>query len=226
MKVLHITPTFYPATYWGGPIYSLYGLCNSLAKKTHNIELNVLTTDSAGNKLYRRIDFKSNPVHYFGGYDVYFHRRLAFASVAPSIIKTIWQMIKITDIVHLTGIYSFTTFPTLLAIKTYRKPLVWSPRGSLQRWDNTTKPIIKIIWEKICNSIIDEDRTTMHVTSIQEANASKQRINASNVVIIPNGVSIPNLNIKKKQWVPNGIVRILFLGRIHPIKGFLQGFLP
>lgn len=29
MRVLHVAPAFCPATYWGGPIYSVYGLCNA-----------------------------------------------------------------------------------------------------------------------------------------------------------------------------------------------------
>ena len=46
MKVVHVVPTFYPATYWGGPIYSVYGLCNALVK-IPGVSLKVLTTDAA-----------------------------------------------------------------------------------------------------------------------------------------------------------------------------------
>src|SRR5688572_20133782 len=31
LHVLHVTPAFHPATYWGGPIHSVYGLCNAIA---------------------------------------------------------------------------------------------------------------------------------------------------------------------------------------------------
>ena len=31
MHILHVTPTYYPAKYWGGPIYSVYGINNALA---------------------------------------------------------------------------------------------------------------------------------------------------------------------------------------------------
>ena len=47
MKVLHVVPTFYPATYWGGPIHSLYALCRVLAI-VPDVQLRVLTTDAAG----------------------------------------------------------------------------------------------------------------------------------------------------------------------------------
>src|SRR5437588_9088417 len=31
MNVLHVTPAYYPATYWGGPIFSVLGLNKALA---------------------------------------------------------------------------------------------------------------------------------------------------------------------------------------------------
>ena len=49
MKILHITPAYYPATYWGGPIFSVYHLNNALAT-IPGIERKVLTTNSAGVK--------------------------------------------------------------------------------------------------------------------------------------------------------------------------------
>ena len=47
MRILHITPTYYPATYWGGPIFSVYALNNALAALP-DIELKVLTTNVVG----------------------------------------------------------------------------------------------------------------------------------------------------------------------------------
>ena len=31
MKVLHVTPSFYPATFWGGPIFSTKAICDGIA---------------------------------------------------------------------------------------------------------------------------------------------------------------------------------------------------
>ena len=31
MKILHVTPSYYPAIDWGGPIYSTLGLCDALS---------------------------------------------------------------------------------------------------------------------------------------------------------------------------------------------------
>src|SRR5690242_3503877 len=46
LKVLHVTPSFYPAFAYGGPTYSAYALCRSLARQ--GSEVRVLTTDANG----------------------------------------------------------------------------------------------------------------------------------------------------------------------------------
>src|SRR5579872_3926448 len=46
MRVLHVSPSFYPAHVYGGPTQSTYQLCRSLAKLGN--EVRVLTTDADG----------------------------------------------------------------------------------------------------------------------------------------------------------------------------------
>ena len=55
MHVLHVTPAYYPAIFWGGPIFAAYGLNNALAGLPA-VELQVLTTDTAGPLLSQRLD--------------------------------------------------------------------------------------------------------------------------------------------------------------------------
>src|SRR5690242_8046228 len=46
MRLLHVVPTYLPATRYGGPIYSVHGLCRALARRGH--EVHVLTTNVDG----------------------------------------------------------------------------------------------------------------------------------------------------------------------------------
>ncbi|HEY8186872.1 MAG TPA: hypothetical protein VIF64_12415, partial [Pyrinomonadaceae bacterium] len=71
MKVLHISPSFFPAGHYGGPTYSGYHLCNGLVT-IPEVELRVLTTDSDGPA---RISVESFPTRLPPGYDVYYCRR-------------------------------------------------------------------------------------------------------------------------------------------------------
>src|SRR5215467_15665864 len=113
LKLLQITPAFYPATYWGGPIYSVYGLCNALAKNAE-VELRVLTTDTAGPQLSESVDVTGFPMNYPPGYEVFFCHRQWGASYSTEMFRRLWSMIRWADVVHLTGVYSPPTIPTLL----------------------------------------------------------------------------------------------------------------
>jgi len=75
MKVLHVTPTYYPASYWGGPIFSVYALNNALARLP-DTTLKVLTTDAAGPKVPDRLDAESLDPELYPDQEVLFTRRV------------------------------------------------------------------------------------------------------------------------------------------------------
>ena len=79
--MLQVTPTYYPATYWGGPIFSTHALCNPRAIR-HEIELRVLTTDAAGGpKRAQRLKADAFPTHFPAGYAAYFKQRILFGTM-------------------------------------------------------------------------------------------------------------------------------------------------
>src|SRR5260370_167350 len=43
MRILHVVPTYLPATRYGGPIYAVHGLCRALAARGHDVT--VFTTN-------------------------------------------------------------------------------------------------------------------------------------------------------------------------------------
>jgi len=217
LKVLQISPAFYPATYWGGPIYSLYGLCNALAQISE-VELRVLTTDTAGPRVSDSVKVTGSPMIYQPGYEVYFCHRQLGASFSADMLKRLRSLIRWADVVHLTGVYSAPTVPTLLLCRILGRPLVWSPRGALQRWEQSTNRLSKKVWELICNSLIKPEQCLLHVTSEGEAGESSARIPRASVVIIRNGTEVPS-DLPERQWRPTGHLRITYMGRLHPIKG-------
>jgi glycosyltransferase involved in cell wall biosynthesis len=105
-----------------------------------------------------------------------------------------------------------------LLCKLLSKPIVWSPHGALQRWGGSTKPLLKRIWELICNGLLHPDRCVLHVTCRDEAEESRRRITRARIEIVENGVDIPS-NIPGRTWTPDGVLRLFFIGRLHPKKG-------
>jgi glycosyltransferase involved in cell wall biosynthesis len=220
LKILHVSPAFFPATYWGGPIFSVASLCRALA--SNGTELRVLTTDSAGPSASDRIDPAAQRSYPLGhGVAISYCRRLAGVSVSPGLLARLLPLVTWADLVHLTGTYSFPTIPTLLACRLLRKPLVWSPRGALQatqEWAGATNRPAKRLWEQVCSSILGNARCTLHVTSVEEEKASLARVRVRMAKVIRNGVEVPAA-LAPRPWTPDGRLRLLFLGRLDPKKG-------
>lgn len=212
-----MTPSYFPATYWGGPIHSTYALCNELAA-TQAVELRVLTTDSDGPSRSNRIVVDEVPTNSSHGYEIYYCPRVLGHSLAPGLLRRLPALIRWADVVHLTAVYSSPTIPTLAICKALNKPVVWSPRGALQRWQASSRPRVKRVWELICNSLCDQKRVTLHATSENEFKASILRIKRASAVIIHNGVQMP-VRTKERSEEKGKSLQLLYLGRLNRIKG-------
>lgn len=219
MKILHISPAYYPATYWGGPIFSVYAMNNSLARLP-DVSLTVLTTDTAGPHLEDRLDKTGLSGLYFNQ-DVIMTWRVAGACMSIELLQKLPKLVRQADVVHLTAIYSFPTIPTLVLCRIFNKPLVWSPRGAIQdahEWDGTKRRRTKRLWERFCNILIRHDRVVTHTTAERERVVTQQRLPRANAVIVPNGVDVPEL-LPMRDWLPDGKFRLMYLGRLSPKKG-------
>jgi len=219
MKILHIAPAYYPATYWGGPIFSVFALNNALANLP-DISLTVLTTDTAGPQLDQRVD-QTKLVGLYPNQEIIMTRRVAGASVSVELLKKLPGLVRQADVVHLTATYSFPTLPTLLFCRLYNKPLVWSPRGAIQdahEWQGSRRKRLKRWWETLCNLLMQPSRVVMHTTSERERVATQQRLPRATAFIVPNGVDIPE-KLAMRDWLPGGRLRLMYLGRISPKKG-------
>lgn len=217
IRVLCVVPTFYPAVYFGGPIYSLFGLCNALARPG-DTELRVLTTDSAGPARRNRLAIQDFPVRRPEGYEIYYCRKGGSREFSGKLLTLLFPMIRWADVVHLTSAYSFSTVPTLFLCRLLGKPVVWSPRGALQRWEGSTRLVLKKAWELVCNLLLRYKQSVLHVTSGSEAEESGRRITRARIEIIENGVDVPE-TVPDRAWMPEGAVRLLFIGRLDPKKG-------
>ncbi len=224
MRVLHVAPAFYPATYWGGPTFSTYGLCNALARRD-DIALTVLTTDTAGPGNNDRVDVTDYPMRYDAGYDVYFVRKLRGRDIAPAIIPELKLLSRDADLIHLTATYSFPSLPTMATALMRGRPLVWSPRGAIQaahEWDAARRQRLKLAWEGAARRLLPRN-TLLHVTAEVEREACEQRFPGVPAVVIPNGVDAPDA-LPPRNWRPDGAFRLMFLSRLDVKKGLENAF--
>lgn len=219
MKILHISPTYYPATYWGGPIFSVYALNNALAQLP-GVRLRVLTTDAAGPSVSSRLD-GAKLTGLFPNQEVMMARRFAAGSVSFELLRKLPSLVRWADVVHLTATYSFPTIPTLMFCRLMNKPVVWSHRGAIldaYQWPDVPRKRLKRLWELLCNVLIRQGRVVAHVTSDEEENAARVRIPNAAPVLVPNAVEVPD-GLPERDWMPDSKLRIMYLGRIAPKKG-------
>lgn len=213
MRVLHVSPSFYPAHVYGGTIQSGYHLCRSLSE-TASCDVRVLTTDSNGPGSVMDIELGRDVV-LDGAFRVRYCHKIARNSTSPEFLRVLREYIRWADVVHLTAVYNFTTIPTLVACRLLNKPLVWSPRGALQRWKGSTNVGAKRVWELACR-LVAPRRLVLHVTSEEEAVESRERIRGAEVAIVPNGV---NVSATCRPHTRAGSLRLLYIGRLHEKKG-------
>ena len=212
MKILHITPFFYPATIYGGPTRSVFELCGQLARI--GCDVRVLTTDANGPDTVLQVATDREAALEERLVVRYCHRWID-VSVSPTLLRLLARHIRWADVVHLNAVYSFPTIPTLLACRLLNKPVVWSPRGMLQRWEGTTRPVLKSLWEKVCRAAAPGN-LLLHFTSESESTESLNRFPGFRSVVIPNGLSIPD---RVEHYDGHDSLRLVYLGRLHPKKG-------
>ena len=177
-------------------------------------EVRVLTTNANGPDTVLDVS-TSEDVRFSSELWVRYCHRVADVSVSPTLLRLLASYTSWADVVHLMSVYSFPTIPTLAACRILGKPVVWSPRGMLQRWDGTKRPHLKTLWEIVCRSASPK-RLVLHATSDEEARESQSRLPDVQTVVIPNGVEIPG-RIERHSGLAER--QFVYLGRLHPKKG-------
>ncbi len=174
----------------------------------------MLTTDTAGPGNLR-LPATGSRQAYPAGYEVLFCRKVWGQDFAPGLLVSLPGLIRWADVVHLTGVYSWPTLPALLTCRLLRKPLIWSPRGSLQRWQGSSRLRLKAFWERACRAAAPH-RVLLHYTSEKEARESRPILPWAKTAVIPNAVEIPEF---AERTDGGGLLRLVYVGRLHPIKG-------
>ncbi|WP_170429438.1 glycosyltransferase [Ruegeria arenilitoris] len=213
MNILHVSPTFYPATYWGGPIYSTKAICDS----THGAgaSVTVLSTDAAGPG---RSDRLASDAGNSMPYPVCYSRRTAGVSISPMLLARLPRAIAKADLVHLTGTFSFPTLPTLLLAKLIGRPVVWSPRGAIQAtldWKDSPKQGTKRRFLALASRLLPRG-SRLHATAAVEAEANGHFFPDVPSVVIANSVQVPE-DLPPHRDSEN--FRLIFVSRLHPKKG-------
>lgn len=223
MHLLHIIPFYYPAIRYGGPINSVHGLAKGLVALGH--EVRVLTTNIDGPGVSdvpvdRPVQLDGVEVRYL---PVGRPRRI---TRAPAMRADLARLLPRTDVLHLHGVWQWSTWMAARAARRAGVPYLLSPRGMLVRELISRKsPFAKRLWLAAIERRTLAEAAAIHCTSELEAEDLRRlELDLAPVVVVPNGVVLPepmpSSRLAEAAWpaLPRG-GRLLYLGRINWKKG-------
>jgi glycosyltransferase involved in cell wall biosynthesis len=246
VKIVFISPSFYPATYYGGPIFSTYELAKAL--KRNGVDVRVITTNANGNEKlnrWKRISLASPPTRRSepmaeiktgvfhkleNDLPVKYYKSVDSRGTSLSMILNLKKEIKDSDIVYLVSIFSAPTPFTIFLCKLYKKPLIISPRGQLGKWCLAQGNKFKKLWLR---TFVQPNVKYLnwHLTSETEQQSVHDVYPTAKTFVIPNGVSPEPFSVSDKPKVKTFYRKytgfdcskkkiIISMGRLQKVKGF------
>ena len=230
MRILHVVPTYYPAVRYGGPIFTVHGLCRALAARGH--ELHVFTTNVDGPGITDTP--VATPVHLDGVQIRYFPcpllRRLYWS---PALGQALHREIGKFRVVHLHSVFLWPTWAAARAARNVGTPYVLSPRGMLVKDLIARRSrLVKSAWIHLIERANVEQAAALHLTSqLESTELASFGWRLPRLAVIPNAVDEPMSPNGKIAPDVEAITReqplVLYLGRLSWKKGLdrlLQAF--
>jgi glycosyltransferase involved in cell wall biosynthesis len=213
-----------PAYRYGGTIYSVHGLCKSLARRGNDVHVFTTNKDGAGDSpvlLGQPVNIDEVKVWYFPSNVL---RRLYWSSL---MVKALDEKVAEFDVVHLHSVFLHPTWAAAKASQKANIPYVFSPRGMLVKELIKRKSrLLKTVWISLIESNNLERASAIHVTSrIESKELNRFNFRLPHIVTIPNGIDLAEISSDYDK-APMNIKKlvdkkpfILFLGRINWKKG-------
>lgn len=228
IRIAYISPSFYPAIKYGGPIYSTLNTCQELANL--GLDIYVSTTNT---NVDCRLDVKTGKFSEFRpNFHIKYYNETIIGKVSFPLLFNLWSDITKANIIHIQAIFNSPTPIALGYAKFFRKHVVLTPRGTLSLWGLKNK---KSLWKKIWLTIFIKpfaNSIIWHATSKMEKEEIQFLFPKAKITVIPNGIHLEKSNntiTNKLKFLKNKAINstitenchvIVSMGRIHQKKGF------
>lgn len=227
MKILQVIPYFFLSWAGGSPVELIYNLSKSLLDRGHQVT--IYTTDALNEK--RKLGYRTRILNMDGVKVCEFKslsgklgRRYPF-HISPAMIPMMARQTATFDIIHL---HEYRTFQNIVAHQYAQKrdvPYVLQAHGSLPRI--MAKQKLKQVYDNLWGSRLLNDASRVIACNSMEAEQYKgMGVSEDKIEIIPYGIDLSvfdNLpkrgEFRRKYDLGSAQRIILYLGRIHKIKG-------
>lgn len=209
MKVLHVIPSVSPVH--GGPSHAIGLMERALGRL--GVSVQVATTDDDGPGA-RRVE----PAGAGQGTRRYFRKRTEFYKVAPSMLPWLRRVVPASDVVHVHGLFSFTSIAAAWAARRAGVPFVVRPLGSLARYGvQRRRPLLKRLSLALFERRLLSAAAAVHFTSEAERIEADELGIPMRAAVLPLGVEVPPEVARAEKGDPSE-VRLLCLARLDPKK--------
>lgn len=236
MKILYVSNGYKPAYRLGGTIVAVVATAETMVRKGHEVTV-VATTSNNDQELDVPtgvpVDVEGVRVWYFKRREPlqrllpfipYLSRSIGFL-YAPEMRAALDRIVPEVDLVHISGPFIYPTYAAAHAAMRHDKPLIYSQQGCLAperlRFRFAKKRLYISAVEK---PIMQRAKLLVALTEAERASFRAIGVNTP-IAIVPNGAEIPASRpgaaerVQARFGIDPDAPMILFLGRLHPIKG-------
>jgi glycosyltransferase involved in cell wall biosynthesis len=218
MRILQVTPVYYPEVKFGGPPRKIHGLSQGFQKRGHDVQ--VVTFHSEHPQLSEVRDVESVKVTYLPWIG-------KGTKQWPVKKAALVQLIKQADIVHCYGLYNFICPPASRMGAKYGKAVVLEPLGMYK--PKARSLLAKRLYHALyTNKMLVEARSVICASEAEKTELMSV-IPAEKLTVRRNGIDVSEYQglqkskiFRDKQGIPSEAFLILFMGRISPIKNLEQ----
>jgi carbamoyltransferase len=214
LRVLHISPYYLPDVAFGGPVFSVSALCESLAAS--GVDVTVFTigynkNDAAKYPLTKQLHGVT--VRYFKG----------DWGKPCQVSWQLWEALEKEagdfDVVHLHTWWNILVFKAIRIIKGKMVPLLLSPRGMMSNYSfSHRKTFLKRWFQSLAGSQLLEG-VHLHATALAEAAdmANRCKRSVESITVLPNLLALKESTVYKESGTKG--YTLGFLSRLHHKKG-------
>ena len=216
MKHLFVLGSFYPAQ-TGGPSNSIYWLGGALVESGHEVSVAALC-DGITPQLLEEHELCLDSKNLVGGIASYYFSYSFSRHFCLRLMLWLWKNIREYDQVNLTSVFFSGSILACILCRVRGVPFTIAPRGELIDSALTFGRLKKRLFWKFCGRRLFSSARFVLATSNEERVQSTPFFRkGTEFRQLPNYISVPEIELTDDEILRKKT--ILFLGRLHPIKG-------
>lgn len=216
ISVLHVVAGLHPHS--GGPSQTVIQLTDALARQT-GLKVNLLSQSLHGDSVVSSTNIDVQRSILLSGSKTMLNLSFSFRHKLKQLAESIGP-----HLIHSHGLWLPANHWSSRVASQKGIPLVIHPRGMLEPWAMAYRRWKKRLAFRLYQRRDLESAALFIATSEKEAESIRRIGLIQPIAIIPNGITLPDMGKlhELRMRRDHSSRNVLFLGRIHPIKGLLN----